>query len=430
MSAGIEKILFQKQIESCQQATARLNIWEGSVSSGKTYGSIWKWMSWIINEAPKTGPFLMVGKTERSLQHNILDPIMEMVGSKRFRLNKGSGEAYFMGRKIYLAGANDERSQDKIRGVTLAGAYGDEITVWPESFFAMLLSRLRIKGARFYGTTNPDSPFHWLKEKYLDRGLDAVLENEEERLDLKRFFFHLDDNPTLNPEYVTNLKREYTGLWYRRFITGEWCQAQGAIYDMWNETTHVISTEDLLKRLKSPPIRRQVVALDYGTSNPTAALLMQAYGNHVHVANEYYYDGRKSQRQKTDKEYMSDIEAFYARNNLIKGSVPLIIDPSAASLKAEARSRGFIVYDADNSVLDGVRTVGTALSSGVLTIDTKCLNLRKEMPSYVWNETAQKHGEDVPLKVNDHCLDACRYGVMELIKSPSGIVGNLKIYAK
>ena len=410
MTSLIEQILFQKQIDSCRRASARLNIWEGSVSSGKTYCSIWKWLSWLKNEAPPHGSFLMSGKTERTLQRNIIDPIQEMIGDKRFHLNKASGVIDYYGRTIYIAGANDERAENKIRGLTLAGAYGDEITLWPESYFKMLLSRLRVRGARFYGTTNPDSPFHWLKVEFLDR---------EHELNLRRFKFLLYDNTKLDPEYIRSIEHEYQGLWYKRFILGEWCQAEGAIYDMYDEARHIVDDTKLMLMLRGVAVRSSCVAVDYGTSNPTAALYLVSYKNgHIHVADEYYYDGRSNQRQKTDAQYIADFEAFYARNGITK-SVPLIIDPSAASLKTQARTKGFCVKDANNSVLDGIRTVGRLLGEDKLTLSPKCKMLNQEMTSYVWDTNAQKHGEDAPKKENDHCCDAARYGVMELQKAPA-----------
>ena len=407
MSSPINRILFQKQIDSCREATARLNFWQGSVSSGKTYCSIWKWLSWIRNEAPKNGSFLMTGKTERTLQRNIIDPIQEMIGCDRFRQNKASGVITFAGRTIYVAGANDERSENKIRGLTLAGAYGDEITLWPESFFKMLLSRLRVKGARFYGTTNPDSPFHWLKTEFLDR------ENE---LNLKTFQFLLRDNVTLDPEYIRSVEAEYQGLWHRRFILGEWCQAEGAIYDMFDESHHVKTAEAFGGHRE----KRMCVSMDYGTSNPSAAILLKEYENKgLYAVAEYYYDGRKNQKQKTDAEYIADMETFFVQNSLSK-NVPLVLDPSAASLKTAARKKGFQVHDANNSVLDGIRTVSSRLSAGALLISPNCKNLIKEMPSYVWDTRAQQRGEDSPLKVNDHACDALRYGVMFFERGISG----------
>ncbi|GAB7388986.1 hypothetical protein BSNK01_28240 [Bacillaceae bacterium] len=172
----------QKQLSSITQSTARLNIWQGAVRSGKTIASIVRWLDFIATGPP--GDLLMVGKTERTLKRNILDVLDQILGSRRFKYNKGEGEVYICGRCIYVVGANDERSEAKIRGMTLAGAYGDEITLWPESFFRMLLSRLSVRGAKFFGTTNPDSPYHWLKRDFLDKS----------DIDLRTWHFTLEEN--------------------------------------------------------------------------------------------------------------------------------------------------------------------------------------------------------------------------------------------
>src|SRR5512137_2397156 len=157
------KPLSLMQRKSILEANARLNLWEGSVRSGKTVASILAWLIYTVKYAPP-GNLLMAGKTERTLRRNILDVIAEIVPPTDYHLNAGTGELTLYGRKIYLVGANDERSESKIRGVSLAGAYCDELTLFPESFFQMLLSRLSLKGARLFGTTNPDGPAHWLKK--------------------------------------------------------------------------------------------------------------------------------------------------------------------------------------------------------------------------------------------------------------------------
>ena len=134
-------------------------------------------------------------------------------------------------------------------------AYGDEVATWPESFFKMLLSRLSDFNARFIGTTNPEGPYHWLKVEYLDR---------EEELDLKSWHFNLEDNLNLPKAYVENLKKLYTGLWFKRYIQGLWVLAEGTVYDMFNETYHV---KTLQKETWDNCISKYV-SIDYGTINP------------------------------------------------------------------------------------------------------------------------------------------------------------------
>ncbi len=396
----LEKLLSPKQVQALIASKSRTNIWEGSVRSGKTHASFWWWLRFARDQSPAQGDLLMVGKTERTLERNIINPMISMFGSGRISYSRGSGEGHIYGRRFYVAGANDERAQDKIRGMTLAGAYGDEVTLWPESFYEMLRSRLSPRGARFLGTTNPDSPAHWLKKRTLNRAGE---------LDLCRVSFRLEDNIFLDPDFVTNLKKEYTGLWYKRFIEGEWCQAEGAVYDMWDEGKHVISNLP-----GSLQVLRWVVGCDYGTTNPTVFLLVGlGVDGTLYVVDEYCHDSREQGRQKTDVEYADDLERFLREHK--KTSVEIVVDPSAASFLAELRRRRLRVSGADNAVLDGIRLVSTALSAGKLKVLLRCERLREEFLGYRWDEKAQSRGEDKPLKENDHALDALRYAVARLL---------------
>lgn len=402
----------RKQLDVIANSTARMNILDGSVRSGKTIASLVAWIMFVSEASP--GELLMVGKTERTLKRNILDVLEQMVGPRYFRYNLGAGEATLFGRRIYLVGANDLRSEGKIRGLTLAGAYGDEITLWPESFFTMLLSRLSVPGARFIGTTNPDSPYHWLMQHYLRRASE---------LDLKRWHFRLEDNPNLDPKYVEALKREYTGLWYKRYIQGLWVQAEGAVYDMWDENIHVVDT------LPSY-FDRYYVGVDYGTNNPTVFLLVGKYQDKFYVIDEYYWDSSSKGRQKTDVEYSKDLQEFIRNYPSING---IIVDPSATSFIVQLRrDRVGPIYQANNEVLDGIREVSILLSQKRLFVyGQKCPNLCREFTTYVWDARAQKRGEDKPLKQYDHALDALRYVIMTTKKyddTGAEILRGVRIY--
>jgi PBSX family phage terminase large subunit len=390
--------LSDKALKSIAESNARINIWEGAVRSGKTICSIVRWIDFVRN-CPRGVDLLMTGKTKQTLRRNILNPLCAMLGPEMSRLNLGSGYFYMHGRPIEIVGANDERAQEKIRGATLGGAYGDELTLWPESYFKMLMSRLSLPKARLFGTTNPDSPFHWLKTDYLDR---------EEELNLRRFQFELKDNPNLDPDYVREIEKEYTGLWYKRFILGLWVQAEGAIYDMWDDTVHAVSGERVLSGLKIKQFRNYFAACDYGTGNPT---VFRLFGYNwkltVYLTREYYYDSRKAGRQKTDSEYAEDFEGF-VRSCRVR---TVYVDPSAVSFIAELRKRGIHVTPAKNSVLDGIRFVGTLLKTREFFVDKRCANSCKEFSSYVWDPGAQKKGEDQPVRERDHCMDMIRYGL-------------------
>lgn len=382
--------LFPKQRYSFKHSNKRLNIWEGSVRSGKTEVSILRFMKYVANAPP--GDLFMVGKTDRSLKRNIINPMQETLGSDMY-YSSGKGEIRLWGRLIYTVGANDERAETKIRGSTCAGAYGDELTLWPDSFFRTLLGRMSVSGAKLFGTTNPDNPYHKIKTDYLDR---------KSELDLTSFHFDLDDNIFLDPVFVNNIKKEYTGLWFKRFIKGLWVLAEGAIYDFFDENKHTV--------IATHKADYWTVSIDYGTSNPAAFLLFgHSYkGNpRVWAEKEYYYSGRKTGKQKTDSEYSNDLEKFIGKK--IKTRY-IFVDPSAASFRVQLRRDGFTgLREADNSVLDGIRTVARMLKSGEFVIKKTCPNFIQEMGGYVWDAKAQLRGEDKPMKQSDHCEDACRY---------------------
>lgn len=387
--------LSPKQRESYHAATARINLWHGAVRSGKTVACDMRWIERCRRGPP--GDRVMVGKTERTLRRNVLTPLERVLGPKRIRVTAGAGEATILGRRVYLVGANDERAEQKIRGGTFADAYGDEITLWPRSFFQMLLSRLSVPGAALFGTTNPDAPLHWLKRDFIDRAAE---------LDLRAFHFRLEDNPYLDPQYVASLKREYTGLWYTRFIDGAWVMAEGAIWDAFSRGLHCVQAvpeEVTLTNLR--------VAVDYGTANPFVALLLaDGSDGRLWVLEEYRWDSAARGRQLTDSQYSVALrDRWGASESELQA---FAVDPSAASFRAQlAGDWNVQVIEADNAVEDGLREVGGLFAKdGIRIVEPECEVLCAEIESYVWDPKAQARGEDAPLKRNDHGPDALRYG--------------------
>ncbi|MCI8496663.1 MAG: PBSX family phage terminase large subunit [Clostridiales bacterium] len=375
----------RKAVQSILESDARINIWDGAVRSSKTVSSIAAFLVFAAQAPP--GALLMAGVSERSLRRNILDLLVEMVGQKNFQLYASRGEAALFGRTVYLTGAGDERAEERIRGLTLAGAYGDELTVWPQSFFRMLLSRLSIRGARFFGTTNPDSAYHWLMTDYLAKG----------GLNLRRWHFTLDDNPNLPLEYRRAVEAEYTGLWRRRFIEGEWCAAEGRVYEMFDPQCHVCE-EDVSK------YPRRIAACDYGIRNPCVFGLVSADGKkRYYLEDEWYHDGRRD-GQKTDNEYADAFDRFLKGRQIEY----LTIDPSASSLIVLMKQRGVRVIPARNNVLEGIRTVSKLLSQGDLKIAPRCRETLREFDQYRWMPDEQC---DAPVKEHDHCMDMLRYAV-------------------
>jgi PBSX family phage terminase large subunit len=376
-------MLSLKQIKSLNESNAKINIWQGAVRSGKTYISLLRFLKELTN-GPK-GEYAIITRTYDSFKRNILPQLTRFIQSDA-RHYQGKREMLIWGKTIHVVGADDERSESKIRGSTFCGAYVDEATIIPESVFKMLISRCAMGGAKIFATTNPDSPYHWLKRDFID--------NNE---DVKTFAFTLHDNPNLTEDEKMYLSRQYKGIWFQRFIEGLWVQAEGSIYDFFDTTYHVIDT---------PPGRAQeyIIGVDYGTTNPCAFVLVginRSKFPNMWVEDLYYYDSRVRQRQMTDSEYAEALVRFID-NRPIKA---VYIDPSACSFKLELLKHGITnLYDAENEVLDGIRFTGKLINNGTLKICRKCDPLIKEFQSYVWDPKCQITGLDKPLKVNDHCI--------------------------
>ena len=93
----------------------------------------------------------------------------------------------------------------------------------------------------------------------------------------------------------------------------------------------------------------------------------------------------------------------------------VVIDPSALSLKTELRNRGYRMKDANNDVINGIRYVSTMFALKKLLINKKCKSLINELHSYVWDAKAAEHGDERPVKTNDHAVDALRYGIATVV---------------
>lgn len=376
-------------------------IADGAIRSGKTVSMCLSFAMWAM-ESFRGQNFGMCGKTIGSFRRNVLFWLKIMLKSRGYGVeDRRADNMVIVSRNgilnyFYIFGGKDERSQDLIQGITLAGIFFDEVALMPESFVKQGTGRCSVEGSKFWFNCNPEGPHHWFKTEWIDK-------KKEKRL--LYLHFTMDDNLSLSEHIKDRYRRMYSGIFFKRFILGLWVIAEGIIYDMFNEKIHRVPTID----------REYIeyhISIDYGTQNPTTFGLWGKSGGVWYKVKEYYYSGKKEGKQRTDEEYYTELESF-AGNLAIKS---VIVDPSAASFIATIKKRGrFRVKPADNEVLDGIRNVGTALNQGMILYNDCCVNTFKEFYSYVWDEKAALRGEDKPKKENDHCMDGDRYFVQTIL---------------
>lgn len=394
-------------------------IADGAIRSGKTLCMSLSFVFWAMESF--TGQnFAMCGKTIGSFRRNVLFWLKLMLKSRGYHVvDHRADNLVTVTRKgitnyFYIFGGKDERSQDLIQGITLAGVFFDEVALMPESFVNQATGRCSVDGSKFWFNCNPDGPYHWFKLNWLDKAKEKHL---------LVLHFTMDDNLSLSEKIKERYRSMYTGVFFKRYIMGLWAMAEGVIYDMFDPDKNTVDTKVLGSSYKEQTgynfwTEEQYVSCDYGTQNPTAFLLWnKAADKKWYCRKEYFYSGRDKGRQKTDKEFSDDLTEWLGGMEIRS----VILDPAAASFKAQLEKDGYKVKKAKNDVLDGIRLVATLLIQGSIFIDSSCDNLIKEFASYIWDVRAADRGEDKPVKEHDHALDALRYFCMTVIKMRPGI---------
>lgn len=395
-----------KQLDYVVNSTAFVNLAEGSIRSGKTASSLFRWLVYVAT-APRGGELVVVGRTRDSLFRNVFGPLMDpdLMGemAQFTKYTNGASTATILGRTVHVLGASDAKAEKVLRGLTCSGAYVDELTVIPQEFFQQLMGRCSVEGAQIFCTTNPDSPAHWVRRKFLDRLGDLP--------DWRVWHFQLDDNPVLSEAKKQQYRRMYTGLFYRRFILGEWVAAEGAVYDMWSPERHVIPWTSL------PAMQRLLaVGVDYGTTNPTAGLMLGLGADQrLYLVDEWRYDPAHQQARLTDGQLSAGLRGWIDQPHLPHGGPErpewVVVDPSAASFRLQLYRDGITPAQADNDVIRGISLTATLLAEERLLVADRCQGFITEAPGYSWDTAATEKGEDKPVKVADHSLDGGRYAI-------------------
>jgi PBSX family phage terminase large subunit len=392
-------------------------IADGAIRSGKTISMALSFVMWAMFRFDGQN-FGMCGKTIGSFRRNVVFWLKIMLRTRGYKVHdaradnlliiKWKGKTNY----FYIFGGKDERSQDLIQGITLAGIFFDEVALMPESFVKQGTGRCSVEGSKFWFNCNPEGPRHWFKVEWIDKRKEK---------NLIYLHFTMDDNLSLSEKIKERYRSMYVGLFFKRFILGLWVLAEGAIYDMWDETKHVIKDP----KLKEEIIQRAklwYISNDYGTGTVFVLGLFCVYQGKKYLVKSFYWDAKAQMRQKTDGEYVEDLKSLIS---FVKPKpIQMVIIPDdALSFIAECKKKqvsSIRVFKRDpGTVIDGIRKQANALSKGEYFIfdDKSNWPVIEEYSSYVWDPKAQERGEDAPLKQNDHGKDMERYFITMVSRS-------------
>jgi PBSX family phage terminase large subunit len=382
---------------------------EGAIRSGKTAPMSLSFVLWAMADFNAEN-FIMSGKTIGSLRRNVISPMKRMLIGRGIQYLDHRAdnmlEVSYLGHTnyFYLFGGKDEGSQDLVQGITAAGYYSDEVALQPESFVNQAVGRCSVDGAKLWFNCNPESPHHWFKENWIDKAKD---------LGLYVMHFLMSDNPSLTEATKARYRQLYASgsLFFKRYILGLWCIAEGAVYDFFSSDLKDGFVVDHLPQ----EFDQWRVAVDYGSSNPCVfGLYGRAQGIWYKVKEKYYEPSKSG--SKTDSKLSQDMKEFLFWNGKAIRPKSIDIDPSAKHLITQfiRDFSGIVIYPARNAVLDGIQIVAQALVLGLFKIYIKCVKTIEEHLNYVWDAKAQEHGDDKPVKKNDHSCDETRYWAMRV----------------
>ena len=381
----------QKKILAFPYSRYDALICDGAVRSGKTSIMMWAFVRWAM-ENFSGQRFGVCGRTVDSCTKNIIVPFTAMSlakeryiirwrrGDKVMEVRCGAVTNYFE-----VFGGKDEASYTLIQGRTLAGVLLDEAALMPRSFVEQACARCSVAGSRLWFNCNPAGPGHWFYRTWI---------LEAEKRNCLRLHFTMEDNPSLTPEIRQRYQKLYTGVFYRRFILGQWAQAEGRVYDFFSPEMVGKAPEGCEK---------WYVSCDYGTVNPTSMGLWGLRDGVWYRVKEFYFNSREARRQMTDEEYARALEGLAGGRRISA----VIVDPSAASFIEVLRRKGWRVRKAENDVLSGIRLTSDLLKAGKIVICEGCADCLREMDEYVWDLSGG--GKDKVRKEHDHAMDDMRY---------------------
>ena len=365
-------------------------ICDGSIRSGKTIAMTVGFVLWTMSCFYRQ-TFAICGKTIESLRRNVIIHLRDWLPSdlqisehrseNKVIVSDGRGNE----NAFFMFGGRDESSYSLVQGITLAGALLDEVALMPRSFVEQVMGRCSVDGSKLWFNCNPEGPEHWCYKEWIQHASDR---------NMLHVHFTMADNLSLSEKIKKRYTSMFDGVFYRRYILGEWCLAEGLVYEF---------DRDLHTTDQIPEHGEYFISVDYGTLNPFSAGLWCVCDNRAIRIREYYYSGRTNQAMKTDEEYYQELEKL-AGNLIIRY---VIIDPSAASFIETVRRHGrYSVRKACNDVLAGIRLTAMLLNTGRILIHNSCKDTIREFGLYCWDEKGEV---DKPLKVNDHAMDDIRY---------------------
>lgn len=371
---------------------------------------------------------------------------------RRFEYTNGSILAY--------GGMKNEEQREQIRSIGQEGrvdiAWMEEANKFSEDDYGEVGARMRGRAAPWMQiilTTNPDAPTHWINRR-------LIIGDEA-----KVYYSKASDNSENPPAYLETLAG-LTGVMGKRLRDGKWVAAEGAVYEDYDAAIHAIDW------FEPPPDWRRIRVIDFGYTNPFVCqwwaidsdgrmylyreiyMSQQIVEEHAKKIKEIEIwflmelrcpepDCRNKEAFRLDvsednlyqcpycETWITDKEGKVIKNP-DKERIEMSVSDHDAEDRATLHKYGIITQPAVKNISPGIQAVQKRLviakdkkarlflmRGSLVEQDRRMADKRKptstleEIEGYVWPKSNDgRPVKEVPVKENDHGMDAMRYGVM------------------
>jgi PBSX family phage terminase large subunit len=401
-------------------------ILAGPADTGKTFGGLHK-LDTLLWKYPNSQAAI-VRKTHKSLYGSICITYQTKVANMGLIVPYGGDKQpdrylYPNGSIIWLGGMDNP---DKVLSSERDFIYVNQAEELQEGDWETLGTRCSGRAgnapySQLMGDCNPGGALHWIRKRAARGVLELLTSIHQDNPEL----YDREGNLTLGGKARLEALQNLTGVRLLRLFKGIWATSEGAVYDMFDPSIHIVQRE-------MQEFKYFALAMDEGYTNPAVILLVgiDADGR-WHIFREFYERGKlqKDVVQQALNWFAELRDAAvdkYARDNHIAdnersawlkyykdkiwGQIEVIaVDASAAGLIADLRDVGLPAQAAKGRVLDGITHMQARLkvqgdNKPRLTIEPECINTINEFESYMW-----KPEKDEPIKENDHSMDSLRY---------------------
>lgn len=234
---------------------------------------------------------------------------------------------------------------------------------------------------------NPVTTF-WFYEAE-EEGEQAVIDRD----DVDFITLTYKDNESLDDRIVRSIEqRKSRKSWWRVYGEGKLGQVEGRIYKDWKLIDEVPHEARLERR-----------GLDFGYSNHPTAIVDIYYYNGGFILDLICY--RKGMSNRTIADLLIATE---------KPDILTIADSAEPKSIDELQDYGISIQPAvkgQGSVSNGI----TFVQDQKISVTKRSTKLIKEYRGYLWDKNKDGKFINVPVKINDHAMDAVRYALSPLM---------------